>query len=176
MVGPCEREWKVLRETDGERFIAPKKVCCFQGHFAELRKWKALERDLSDDWEFSLCDLISSRKRVVCISKKPARRIQRNKFQQCKQWTIKNQFWGCKNFFDHYNATPSLEAMIAIVKRWSRTWFRLRLRVTRSYKFSMTPADLLRDSNQVLWAPFIQSEAAQAIHGEFPVAVGSFRQ
>jgi hypothetical protein len=34
MVGPCEREWKVLRETDGERFIAPKKVCHFQGHFA----------------------------------------------------------------------------------------------------------------------------------------------
>jgi hypothetical protein len=34
MVGPCERQWKVLRETDGERFMALKKVRCFQGHFA----------------------------------------------------------------------------------------------------------------------------------------------
>jgi len=45
MVGPCEREWKVLRETDGERFIAPKKVCCFQGHFADCeneKRWNAI--------------------------------------------------------------------------------------------------------------------------------------
>jgi len=34
MVGPGACEWKVLRETDGERFMALKKVCCFQGHFA----------------------------------------------------------------------------------------------------------------------------------------------
>jgi hypothetical protein len=35
MVGPCERQWKVLRETDGERFMAPRKNYCFQGDFAD---------------------------------------------------------------------------------------------------------------------------------------------
>ena len=30
MVGPRERVWKVLRETDGERFVAPKKAAVFQ--------------------------------------------------------------------------------------------------------------------------------------------------
>jgi hypothetical protein len=34
MVGPRERVWKVLRETDGERFVALKKGCCFEGEFA----------------------------------------------------------------------------------------------------------------------------------------------
>jgi hypothetical protein len=29
MVGPRQRVWKVLRETDGERFVAPKKVALF---------------------------------------------------------------------------------------------------------------------------------------------------
>ena len=95
----------------------------FSRTFCELREWKPLERDLSDDWEFSLCDLISSPNRIVCISEKPVSRVKGNKFQQCKQWTSKDQFWGCKNFFDHYNATPSLEAMIC--QKWSvecRTW------------------------------------------------------
>ena len=35
MVGPCTREWKVLRETDGERFMGLMKGCCFQGDFAD---------------------------------------------------------------------------------------------------------------------------------------------
>jgi hypothetical protein len=34
MVGPPEHEWKVLRETDGVRFVALKKGRCFQGEFA----------------------------------------------------------------------------------------------------------------------------------------------
>lgn len=34
MVGPCKQQWKVLRETDGERFMALKKGCSFQGDFA----------------------------------------------------------------------------------------------------------------------------------------------
>jgi hypothetical protein len=29
------RQWKVLRETDGERFMAIEKGCCFQGDFAD---------------------------------------------------------------------------------------------------------------------------------------------
>jgi hypothetical protein len=29
-----------------------------------------------------------------------------------KRWTILDRFRGCKNFCDHYNATPLLEAMI----------------------------------------------------------------
>ena len=29
MVGPREREWKVLRETNGERFVGLKKGHCF---------------------------------------------------------------------------------------------------------------------------------------------------
>jgi len=35
MVGPCIREWKVLRETDGERFMGMMKGRCFQGDFAD---------------------------------------------------------------------------------------------------------------------------------------------
>jgi hypothetical protein len=35
MVGPCRRQWKVLRETDGERFMGMKKGRCFQGDFAD---------------------------------------------------------------------------------------------------------------------------------------------
>ena len=35
MVGPCPSEWKVLRETDGERFVPLTKGFGFQGHFAE---------------------------------------------------------------------------------------------------------------------------------------------
>jgi len=30
MVGPRAGEWKVLRETDGERFVGQKKVAVFQ--------------------------------------------------------------------------------------------------------------------------------------------------
>jgi hypothetical protein len=30
MVGPQQRVWKVLRETDGERFVLQKKVALFQ--------------------------------------------------------------------------------------------------------------------------------------------------
>ena len=39
------RLWKVLRETDGERFMALKKVCCFQGDFAHCEnenRWNAI--------------------------------------------------------------------------------------------------------------------------------------
>ena len=35
MVGPRKRVWKVLRDTDGERFVPLKKGCCFSGEFAE---------------------------------------------------------------------------------------------------------------------------------------------
>jgi len=45
MVGPCKREWKVLRETDGERFMGMKKGCCFQGDFADCEnenRWNAI--------------------------------------------------------------------------------------------------------------------------------------
>jgi len=45
MVGPCEREWKVLRETDGERFIASQESLYFQGHFANCENenhWNAI--------------------------------------------------------------------------------------------------------------------------------------
>jgi len=45
MVGPCIREWKVLRETDGERFMGMKKGCCFQGDFADCEnenRWNAI--------------------------------------------------------------------------------------------------------------------------------------
>jgi hypothetical protein len=38
MVGPCVREWNVLRETDGERFVALKKGCGFSGEFANHKK------------------------------------------------------------------------------------------------------------------------------------------
>jgi hypothetical protein len=33
MVGPPQGEWKVLRDTDGERFVVNKKGCAFQGEF-----------------------------------------------------------------------------------------------------------------------------------------------
>jgi hypothetical protein len=68
-------------------------------------------------------------------------------------WTTCNQFWGCKNFSDHYNATPSLEAMIARCKalKSDLVWI-----VCAGY-FALInfarPADLLRDSNQVLVSP-----------------------
>jgi hypothetical protein len=38
MVGPCDREWKILRETDGERFVALNKAASFQGEFANEKK------------------------------------------------------------------------------------------------------------------------------------------
>jgi hypothetical protein len=34
MVGPARREWKILRETDGEQFVPLKKAGSFQGEFA----------------------------------------------------------------------------------------------------------------------------------------------
>jgi hypothetical protein len=34
-------------------------------------------------------------------------------FGYLKRWTTLDRIRGCKNFCDHYNATPSLEAMIA---------------------------------------------------------------
>jgi hypothetical protein len=37
MVGPSTREWKVLRETDGERFVVLKKGDNFQGEFANTK-------------------------------------------------------------------------------------------------------------------------------------------
>ena len=33
------------------------------------------------------------------------------KFVVRERWTIEDRKRGCKNFFDHYNATPSLEAI-----------------------------------------------------------------
>ena len=39
------RLWKVLRETDGERFMGMKKDCCFQGDFADCEnenRWNAI--------------------------------------------------------------------------------------------------------------------------------------
>jgi len=37
----------------------------------------------------------------------------RSEIQYWKRWTISDRKRSCKNFFDHYNATPSLEATIA---------------------------------------------------------------
>ena len=37
MVGPSTPEWKVLRETDGERFVAVEKGDNFQGEFAHAK-------------------------------------------------------------------------------------------------------------------------------------------
>ena len=49
MVGPRERVWKVLRDTDGERFVALQKGCCFSGEFANCENENLLEQDLSGD-------------------------------------------------------------------------------------------------------------------------------
>jgi len=38
MVGPCHHEWKVLGETEGERFVVLKKGPTFQGQFADCEK------------------------------------------------------------------------------------------------------------------------------------------
>jgi hypothetical protein len=38
MVGPSTRVWKVLRETDGERFVTRKKDCSFSGEFVSGKK------------------------------------------------------------------------------------------------------------------------------------------
>ena len=43
MVGPRERVWKVLRETDGERFVLLKKGRTFQGEFANCEKENLLK-------------------------------------------------------------------------------------------------------------------------------------
>ena len=37
MVGPATREWKVLRETDGERFVVIRKGENFRGEFANAK-------------------------------------------------------------------------------------------------------------------------------------------
>ena len=44
MVGPSDREWKILRETDGERFVALKKAGSFQGEFATAKNEIDAER------------------------------------------------------------------------------------------------------------------------------------
>jgi len=44
MVGPSTREWKVLRETDGERFVVLKKGDNFQGEFANAKNEIAAKR------------------------------------------------------------------------------------------------------------------------------------
>jgi hypothetical protein len=36
---------------------------------------------------------------------------KQNEFACCKLWTTADRIWGCKKNFDHYNATPSLEAI-----------------------------------------------------------------
>ena len=41
------------------------------------------------------------------------RATKQNEFVLNNRWTTGDRIWGCKNFFDHYNATPSLEATIA---------------------------------------------------------------
>ena len=38
IVGPSDSEWKVLRETEGERFVALEKGVVFKGEFATEKK------------------------------------------------------------------------------------------------------------------------------------------
>jgi hypothetical protein len=38
MVGPATRVWKVLRETDGERFVTRKKIAVFQENLWAAKK------------------------------------------------------------------------------------------------------------------------------------------
>ena len=78
------RQWKVLRETDGERFVAIEKGCCFQGDFADREnenRWNTIFLRIEN---FLYVIMISSRKRVVCVSKRPTRRVSGNKFRQCR--------------------------------------------------------------------------------------------
>jgi hypothetical protein len=43
------REWKVLRDTDGERFVLENKVCTFSGEFVTCEKRKSPRTDLFED-------------------------------------------------------------------------------------------------------------------------------
>jgi hypothetical protein len=45
MVGPGIGDRKILRETDGERFVPLKKGRSFQGEFANCEKEKSIERN-----------------------------------------------------------------------------------------------------------------------------------
>jgi hypothetical protein len=42
-------EWKVLRDTDGERFVLQNKVSAFSGEFVNCEKRKSTRRDKFDD-------------------------------------------------------------------------------------------------------------------------------
>jgi hypothetical protein len=57
--------------------------------------------------ESSLCDHLSSRKRVVCIFKLALKCAIRKHFLPTLRWTIFDRDSSCKKFSDHYNATPS---------------------------------------------------------------------
>ena len=104
---------------------------------------KKINRDESIFLTFSqcaLCDQVSSRKRVVCKRKRRQPNEREGKFARCKRWTTTDRFWGCKNFFDHYNATPSLEATIVRSEAlMSCLIINSVLQVTSSYKFLMAP-------------------------------------
>jgi uncharacterized secreted protein with C-terminal beta-propeller domain len=43
------REWKVLRDTDGERFVLQNKVSTFSGEFVRCEKRKSSRTDIFDD-------------------------------------------------------------------------------------------------------------------------------
>ena len=113
MVGPVPGESNVLRATDGERFVVSYKNNGFMGELLTAMIIRLMQYATLGDWDSSLCDHLSSRKRVVCVSKRSMCDLIQRQIRQRRRWTTSDRKRGCKNFFDHYNATPSLEATIA---------------------------------------------------------------
>ena len=113
MVGPTQGEWHVLRPTDGERFVVIYKGFDFSGDLLIAWIKRSTRTRWFDVWDSALCDHLSSRIRVVCVSNWSMCDVIPTQIQGWGKWTTCDRKRGCKNFFDHYNATPSLEATIA---------------------------------------------------------------
>jgi hypothetical protein len=101
--------WKVLRDTDGERFVSNCKPAIFTGEFALLEKAFGAPAVIS---RLRICFMRSSIFSLEnCLRyEKNAKRVKTKKFARTYAWTTRDRFWGCKKILDHYNATPSLEA------------------------------------------------------------------
>ena len=147
MVGPVPGESNVLRATDGERFVVSYKNNGFMGELLTAMIIRLMQYATFGDWDSSLCDHLSSRKRVVCVSKRSMCDLIQRQIWQWRRWTTSGRKMSCKNFADHYNASPRSKRRLSrseALKSDLIVW--LCLRVTRSYKFLNCPADLLHDS------------------------------